>query len=76
MIDNMQGLYPSALDAYEAGKRNGQEEALKISLHALSLISSKYEGESMPQALQAFRAAEECCKAVRELRARLKQESV
>jgi hypothetical protein len=73
MIDNMQGLYPSALDAYEAGKRNGQEEALKISLHALSLISSKYEGESMPQ---AFRAAEECCKAVRELRARLKQESV
>lgn len=68
MIDNMQGLHPSALDAYEAGRRAGEDEALKSALFLLSQISFSHEGESTPQ---AFRAAEECCKAVRDFRASL-----
>lgn len=69
MSDNMQGLYSSPLDAFEAGRRSGADDALRIALRLLSEISAKHE---VANDVSAFRAAEECCKAVFDLRSEKK----
>lgn len=68
MIDNMQGLYASATEAHEAGWRRGQDEAFRLTLRELGFLSSKYEKAGQ---VAEFRTAEECCKIVRELFAKL-----
>jgi len=54
----MQGLYPTALDAFEAGKRTGHEQVLRHVRQRLSALSVKHEKEGTPE---TFRAVEECC---------------
>jgi hypothetical protein len=61
MIDDMQGLYSHASDAYRAGKREGREELYRAVMLALSTISAAHERWSDT----GFKVAEECCKAVR-----------
>ena len=58
MKDNMQGLYPTALHAFEAGKRTGHEQVLRHVRQRLSALSVKHEKEGTAE---TFRAVEECC---------------
>lgn len=64
MIDDMQGIFTHASEAFRAGKRRGREDAFSAALSVLGLVSAKHEREENPA---AFHAAEECCKVVREL---------
>jgi hypothetical protein len=63
MIDDMQGLYSHASDAYRAGKRTGRDDFYRAAMEQLSRISLAAEkaGE-----VAAFRAAEDCCRALLE----------
>lgn len=61
MIDDMEGLYSHASDAWRAGQRRGRDDFYRTVLDRLGLISVKHESaDNVP----AFHAAEECCKAV------------
>jgi hypothetical protein len=61
MIDDMQGLYSHASDAYRAGKRAGRDDFFRAVIARLGFISVEHEGANN---VPAFHAAEECCKAV------------
>jgi hypothetical protein len=65
MIDDMEGLYSHASDAYRAGKRAGRDDFYRKVMTLLGRISVKHEtAKNVP----GFHAAEECCKAVVEAR--------
>lgn len=68
MIDDMQGLYSHASDAYRAGKREGHDELYRNAMAMLSGISSKYETIGH---VKSFEVAEECCRALRHIKAKL-----
>jgi hypothetical protein len=67
MIDDMQGLFSHASDAYRAGKRTERQDFYDAAQTALAQVSLTHEKAGN---VEAFRAAEECCKALRELKAR------
>lgn len=58
MLDDMQGLFDSAKDAYAAGKRQGREDLFTHALKRLSEMSVQYEKEGK---VDAFHAAEMAC---------------
>jgi hypothetical protein len=63
MIDDMQGLFSHASEAYRAGMIEGRRRVYEAASLAVSRVGSKYEtgGDA-----GAFRAAEECSAALRE----------
>jgi hypothetical protein len=61
MIDDMEGLYSHASDAYRAGKRSGRDDFYRAVMTLLGRVSVKHESSG---SVPAFHAAEECCKAV------------
>lgn len=65
MIDDMQGLYAKASDAWDAGIKGGTKQTIEQALRLLGNVSSKYE---IAGDVQGFRAAEECCQMLVELR--------
>lgn len=73
MIDDMQGLYSHASDAFRAGQRSGRDEFFRAANGALGSISAKHErgpahGVDGQLVTARFHVAEECCKAVRDVR--------
>lgn len=72
MIDDMQGLYSHASEAFRAGQRSGRDEFFRTAQAALGSISAKHErgtiGASEELTTARFHVAEECCKAVSEVR--------
>jgi hypothetical protein len=68
MIDDMQGLFLTARDAYLAGKREGVNEALRIAGIHLSRISSELE---IANNTEGFHAAEKCCAILRGLKSEM-----
>ena len=58
MRDDMQGLFASALEAYDAGKRQGCEDLFNHTLRRLSELSVEYEKANK---VEAFHAAEMAC---------------
>jgi hypothetical protein len=68
VIDDMQGLFSHASDAYRAGKREGRDELFRSAMQMLSGISSKYETIGH---VKSFEVAEECCRALQHMKARL-----
>ena len=68
MIDDMQGIYSHVSDAYRAGQREGREEFFRHALAMLSGISSKWETARKDD---SFATAEECCRALRHIKAKL-----
>ena len=66
MIDDMQGLFSHASDAYRAGKIEGRREMYAAAALAVSRIGSRHETAG---SVEAFRTAEECSKALREAKA-------
>lgn len=68
MIDDMQGLYSHASEAFRAGQRSGRDEFFRVANGALGLISAKHErgtiGASEEMTTARFHVAEECCKAL------------
>ena len=67
MIDDMEGLYTHASEAFRAGQRAGVDDFFRGAQMLLSAISVAHESEENPV---AFHVAEECCKALRELKDR------
>jgi hypothetical protein len=72
MIDDMQGLFPTAQSAYEAGKKNGRDDAFATVMSVLGAVSHNHEASGN---VKGFKAAEDCCRAVREMRDAAKQKS-
>lgn len=68
MVDDMQGLFSHASDAYRAGQREGRDEFYRNALAMLSGISSKWETAGK---VESFHTAEECCRALRHIKAKL-----
>lgn len=73
MIDDMEGLYSHASEAFRAGKVSGRDELYRAIQGVLGRISVKYEsgpvsGPDEPLATRGFHVAEECCKAAREVK--------
>lgn len=73
MIDDMQGLYTHASEVFRAGKVSGRDELFRAIQTVLGRISVKYEsgpvsGPDEPLATRGFHVAEECAKAVREVK--------
>lgn len=72
MIDDMEGIYSHASDAYRAGKRAGRDEFFRAANGVLGSISAKHErgtiGASEEMTTARFHVAEECCKAVGDVR--------
>lgn len=70
MVDDMGGLYTHASDAYRDGKRAGRDDFFRAVISALQTISISQE--KMPPsddlATRGFHIAQECCKAVVELK--------
>jgi len=64
VIDDMEGLYSHASEAFREGRRRGREDFVNSAMRKLSQVSLSYEqaGDT-----SGFRAAEECCKTVRQL---------
>lgn len=62
MVDDMQGLFEQASDAYEAGKKAGRETLFAHALRRLSELSAEYEKAGN---VEAFRAAEMACGTLR-----------
>lgn len=58
MLDDMQGLFPSALAAYEAGQQSGRDTLFRHALQRLSELSVEHEKAGN---VDAFRAAEMAC---------------
>lgn len=63
-IDPMEPLYGSKFEAFEAGKRTGHEQAMRLVRQRLSAISVAAEKSGD---VAAFRAVEECCADMRKL---------
>ena len=68
MIDDMQGLYSHASDAYRAGERAGRDELYRHALAMLSGISVKWETAGDDK---GFATAEECCRALLHIKTKL-----
>lgn len=58
MIDDMQGLFASALAAYEAGQQSGRDALFRHIQQRLTELSVEYEKSGN---VDAFRAAEMAC---------------
>lgn len=65
MIDDMQGLYAKASEVYFAGQANGIKLTIDQALCLLGNVSAKHEQAGN---IASFRAAEECCQMLVELR--------
>ena len=61
MIDDMDGLFTHASEAYRAGKREGRERFFNRVISALGFIGVKHEKANEKA---AFHAVEACTKAV------------
>lgn len=73
MIDDMDGLYSHASDAYRAGKSAGLDEFYRNTIGALGAVSAKHEkgpasGLDSQLVTERFHVAEECCATVRKIR--------
>lgn len=73
MIDDMDGLYSHASEAYRAGKVAGRDELFRASIGALGAVSAKHEkgsssGLEGQLVTERFHVAEECCATVRKIR--------
>ena len=71
MIDDMQGLYTHASEAFRAGQASGRDELYRTAQGVLGRISVKYESEAVsgpgePLATRGFHVAQECARALRE----------
>lgn len=62
MIDDMDGLFSHASDAYRAGQRDGREKFYNRLLSVIGFIGVKHEKAN---AVPAFHAIEECTAAIR-----------
>jgi len=62
MVDDMQGLFAQASEAYAAGKKEGRETFFAHALRRLSELSSEYEKAGN---VEAFHAAEMACGTLR-----------
>lgn len=62
MTDDMQGLFATASDAYNAGKVRGREDFYESALRRLSELSAEYEKAGN---VEAFHAAEAACATLR-----------
>lgn len=71
MIDDMQGLYSHASEVYRAGQRSGRDDFYRGIQTLLGQISVKYEKQQGDLATRGFHVAQECAKAVSDLKARL-----
>jgi len=65
MIDDMQGLYAKASEVYLAGQASGIKLTIEQTLRLLGNVSAKHEQAGD---VAGFRAAEECCQMLVELR--------
>jgi hypothetical protein len=68
MIDDMEGLFSHASEAYRAGKRTGIDEFFRNVQGRLGQISVKYEQQQGDLATRGFHVAQECAKAVGDLK--------
>ena len=76
MIDDMEGLYSHASEAFRAGIWSGRDDYHRSLISVLSWISVKYERQQGDLATKGFHVAEECCKAVIKLKATIDNERV
>lgn len=58
MIDPMDQIYASKFEAFEAGKRTGHEQCMRLVRQRLSAISVEAEKSGD---VSAFHAVEKCC---------------
>jgi len=65
MIDDMQGLFSHASEAYRAGKTEGMDDFYRFAMSRLSRLS--VDAEKQDDAA-AFHAIEACCTTLRDLK--------
>jgi hypothetical protein len=75
ITDDMEGIFSSVNEAYQAGKKAGRDEYWRALNTHLASISVKYEqgavsGPEEPLATRGFHVSQECLKAARELKER------
>lgn len=69
--DPLRDLYPTAREAFEAGKRSGEDDTLEAVMRRLSTLSVEMENQG---SAEEFHVAEEACGRVAKLREAIKLE--
>lgn len=71
MIDDMEGLFTHASEAYRAGKRSGRDDYYRVLQDELRRISVEQEKQTDDLATRGFHVAQACCKAASDLKIKM-----